>query len=77
MMIEVLSITEIGSRYPSEWVLLGDPQAGDDRKVKGGTVLWHSPDRDEIYRKAVELRPKHVAFLYTGKVPQENMEFVL
>ncbi len=76
-MLETLSITEIEERYPSEWILLEDPQAGDDLKVKSGKVLWHSPDRDEVYQKAVELRPKRVAFLYTGIVPQENMEFVL
>ena len=76
-MVDTLSISEIEVRYPCEWVLLQDPETGDDLKVKSGTVLWHSPDRDEVYNKAVELRPKRAAFLYTGKVPQENMEFAL
>lgn len=76
-MSEKLSIDEIGSRYPNEWVLIGDPQTNEAQTVLSGTVLWHSPDRDEVYKKSVELRPKHVAFHYTGKVPQENMEFAL
>jgi hypothetical protein len=76
-MVDTLSITEIEEKYPSEWVLLEDPDTDDDLKVQSGKVLWHSPDRDEVYQKAIELRPKHAAFLYTGIVPQENMEFVL
>ena len=70
-MNEVLSIAEIESRFDSEWVLLEDPQTSEKRQVLGGKVLWHSKDRDEVYRKALELRPKHSAFLYTGKIPED------
>jgi hypothetical protein len=35
-------------------------------------ALWHSKDRDEVYRKAVELRPKRFAMLYTGKMPEDT-----
>jgi hypothetical protein len=45
-------------------------------EVQGGKVIWHSKDRDEVYRKAVELRPKHFATLYLGKMP-ENTAIVL
>jgi hypothetical protein len=76
VMIDTLLITEIEEKYPSEWILLEDPQTGDDLKVKSGKVLWHSPDRDEVYQKAIELRPQHSAFLYTGTIP-DDMEFVL
>jgi hypothetical protein len=37
-----------------------------------GTVLSHSPNRDEVYRKARELRPQHSAILYTGTLPDET-----
>jgi hypothetical protein len=76
-MSEILSIDEIESRYPNEWILIGDPQTNEALAVLRGTVLWHSTDRDEVYQKAVELRPKHVAFHYSGTVPQEDMEFAL
>jgi hypothetical protein len=33
-------------------------------------MRWHSKDRDEVYRKAVELRPKPFAMLYIGKMPE-------
>lgn len=77
MMNEILSIDEMKSRYPNEWILIGDPQTNDASAVVGGQVLWHSTDRDEVYMKSVELRPKHIAYHYTGKVPQDNMEFAL
>ena len=36
-----------------------------------GEVLWHSKDRDELYRKAKELRPPDSAILYFGQIPDE------
>ena len=77
-MTDVLSINEIESRYPNEWILIGDPQTNAAQAVLSGTVLWHSPDRDEVDQKAIELPPpKHIAFHYSGPVPQEDMEFAL
>ena len=69
-MSELMSLVEIQARFDSEWVLLEDPETSDTLEVKSGKVLWHSKDRDEVYRKARELRPKHSAILYTGKLPE-------
>ena len=71
-MSELLTIAEIESRFDSEWVLLENPQTDPNLQVQSGTVLWHSKDRDEVYSKAVELRPKHFAVLYTGKLPKNT-----
>ena len=68
---ETISFAEIQKRFDSEWILLEDPETDKGLKVKSGKVLWHSKDRDEVYRKARELRPKHSAVLYTGKLPQD------
>lgn len=70
-MDQVLNISEIRSRFASEWVLVENPQSDDDLEVRSGTVLWHSRDRDEVYRKAVELRPGRFAVLYTGELPRD------
>jgi len=59
------------TRFASEWVLIEDPETTETLEVKSGKVLWHSKDRDEIYRKARELKPKHSAIAYTGRVPEE------
>ena len=66
----VLTANEIRSRYSSEWVLVGDPQTGTDLEVQAGQVLHHSPDRDEVYRKAIELKPTRFAILFTGEIPE-------
>jgi len=63
-----MSLEEIETRFQSEWVLIEDPQTTDTLQVVGGRVLWHSEDRDEVYRKAKELQSRHSAILYTGKM---------
>ena len=57
-MDKVLSISEIEAQFMSEWVLVEDPQTNDFFEVQIGKVIYHSKDRDEVYRKAVQLRPK-------------------
>ena len=71
-MEEVLTIAQIEARFDSEWILVGDPQTNEALEVQSGKVLWHSKDREEVYCKAVELRPKRSAMLYTGKMPKDT-----
>ena len=71
-MEEILTAAQIEAKFESEWVLVEDPQTDDTLQVESGTVRWHSKDRDEVYRKAVELRPKDFAILYTGKMPEDT-----
>lgn len=76
-MNEIMTIAEINERFPSEWVLLSDPQTDANLEVLAGTVVYHSNDRDEVDRKAMDLPAlKHIALFYTGPFP-EDMEFVL
>lgn len=71
-MDRVLTLEQIEERFESEWVLVEDPETNDALEVQRGKVRWHSKDRDEVYRKAVELRPKRFAMLYTGKIPKDT-----
>ena len=75
-MSEVLTLHEIKARYPSEWVLIGEPQTDDSLEVLVGEVLFHTHDRDELDRKLLELRPSRFALRYMGTLP-ENMAIVL
>lgn len=68
---DVLTIAEIEAQFESEWVLVEDPQTNAALEVQSGDVRWHSKDRDEVYRKAVELRLRRFAMLYTGKMPKD------
>ena len=70
-MDEVLTTAQIETRFQSEWVLVEDPQTDEALTVRQGKVRCHSKDRDEVYRKAVELRLARFAILYTGKIPKD------
>jgi hypothetical protein len=71
-MDEVLSMTEIEAKFDSEWVLIEAPRTDDALEVRGGTVRCHGKDREEVYRRAVEIRPKRFAIVYTGRMPQDT-----
>jgi hypothetical protein len=68
----VLTVAQIGLQFDSEWVLLADPEVDDLGRVLQGTVVAHSKDRDEVYRKDIELRLKTSATLFTGKLPEDT-----
>ena len=71
-MDELMAVAEIETQFKSEWVLVEDPQTNDALEVQSGKARWHSKDRDEVYRKAIELRPKRFAVLYTGMMPKDT-----
>ena len=73
---EILNLDQIIARYPSEWVLIGDPEESEDLEIIRGCVLFHGPSADETYRKAAELRPGRFATLYTGDLPAD-MDYAL
>lgn len=69
---QVLTKAQIEAQFESEWVLIEDPQTDEALEVQSGTVRWHSKDREEVYRRAVEIRPKRFAIVYTGKMPRDT-----
>lgn len=71
-MDDLLTIAEIEAQFESEWVLVEDPQTNEALEVQSGKVRWHSKDRDEVYRKAVQLHPRRFAVLYTGRMPRDT-----
>jgi len=75
-MADMLSVAEIQEQFASQGVLLDEPQTSETLEVQAGRVLFHSQDRDEVYRKAIELRPRRFAVLFTGTMP-ENTAVVL
>ena len=71
-MDDVLTIDQIHAQFASEWVLIEAPQTNDVLEVQGGNVRSHSKDREEVYRKAVALRPERFAIVYTGQMPKDT-----
>lgn len=75
-MNQQLTMAEIRDRFDAEWVLLEDPITTRSLEIKGGRVLFHSPDRDAAHRQVVETKPKRFAVLFIGQIP-ENTAVVL
>ena len=68
-MHKLMTLHEIETQFDGEWILVENPVLDQYNEVVKGTVLWHSKHRDDVYKKALELRPIHSAFLYTGQTP--------
>ena len=69
---QLITTIEIETQFTGEWILVGDPRTDENLQVIEGKVLHHSRDRDEVYRRAVALRPKRYAVLFTGEMPAET-----
>ena len=83
--MQTLTLDQIKSTYPDEWVLIGNPQMRQDnfvgpivRKLLAGVVLYHSKDKRELGYKAAELAQtvSETACIYTGEIPK-NRKFWL
>lgn len=62
---------EIIEQYKDEWVLIDVKDINDDFTIKEGEVLAHSKDKEEIYKKLLEIKPKKFSIEYTGKIPED------
>jgi hypothetical protein len=69
-MNEVLTLDELKARYPDEHLLLVDYVTNEFGQVTGGRVLCHSKEAEEMWRQAIELRPKSSAHVFTGTMPE-------
>ena len=65
-----MTYEQIKARFDSEWVLIGAPDTDETLNVRSGDMLHHSKDREEVYRRALALRPARAAVLYTGTIPE-------
>ncbi|MDI6793257.1 MAG: hypothetical protein QME81_10380 [bacterium] len=62
---------EMIRKYEDEWILIECKEVDENFEVVEGEVLYYSKDKNEIYEKLLELRPKNCAIEYTGKVPED------
>ena len=75
-MDEILTMEEIEARYAPDWVLIAEPETDENLNVLAGKVLYHSTDRDDVYRKAKEFRLDRIAVFWLGTWP-DDLELVL
>jgi hypothetical protein len=71
-MSSILTMDEIKAKYAPDWVLIVEPETDDLKQVLAGRVVFHSPDRDAVYDKAIELQPPHCAFRFLGAWPKDT-----
>ncbi len=64
---EYLTMAEIETRHPNEWVLIDRPKTTAYHEVLGGYLVYHSRDRDEFDRGMAD-HPEVTdgAVIYTG-----------
>jgi hypothetical protein len=52
-------------------VLIGEPQTDETLKLRASKVLFHSFDRDEVCRKAMEYPSGRYALRFLGVFPED------
>lgn len=62
---------EIVKSFKDEWVLIDVKEVNKDFNLKEGDVIAHAKDKEQIYRKLLELRPRNFSIEYTGKIPED------
>ena len=70
---------EIEAQFPDQWVLIADPETDQYNRVVKGTVLFHSPNRDETDAYFLAQRGGAIhswASFYVGDIP-EGMAILL
>ena len=69
--MKILTIDEIKSQYPDQWVLLGNPII-QNTKVLNGIVLFHSEDKKEVCYLGRNLTKGYDKFTltFTGETKQ-------
>lgn len=66
-----MTLEEIKQRYPGEWVLIEFAELDEELRVVEGEVIAHSSNKDEIYKKLLELENEKIAIEFTGDMPKE------
>lgn len=62
---------DIKRNFKDEWVLIEIEKVDETFNVVEGEVLAHSKDKDEVYRKLLEIRPEKFSVEYTGEIPED------
>jgi hypothetical protein len=79
MQTTILSIEQMRSRYPNQWLLVASPKTDDNLDLLEGEVIAHSTDRDQIYDTIAterKTRKGTITIEYTGQIP-EDAAFIL
>ena len=62
---------DIRKAFKDQWVLIQVEKVDESLNVVEGEVLAHSKDKDEAYKKLLQIRPKEFSIEYTGMIPED------
>ena len=62
---------DIKKNFEDQWVLLEVKSVDENFNVLEGEVLAHSEDKNEIYQKLLQIKPKEFSIEYTGELPED------
>ncbi|HHT9121807.1 MAG TPA: hypothetical protein ACFYEF_02955 [Candidatus Wunengus sp. YC63] len=66
-----MTLEEIKQQYPDQWVLVEFLELDEELKVIEGKVIAHSRNKEDIYKKLLELENEKIAIEFTGDMPAE------
>jgi hypothetical protein len=71
--MQPLTLEQIKTAYPNEWVLLGNPEIAG-ANVLAGTVVFHSKDKREIAYSQIDWRAhfESAITVFTGVTPTKR-----
>jgi hypothetical protein len=79
MQTTILSIEQMQSTYPNQWLLVANPQTDDNLDIIEGEVIAHSTDCEQIYdtiARERQTRTGTLAIEYTGTIT-DDVAFIL
>ena len=62
---------EIKNAFKDQWVLVKVDKVDSNLNIVEGEVLAYSKDKDEVYKKLLQIRPKEFSVKYTGMIPED------
>lgn len=80
--MEVLTVEQIKSQYPSQWVLIANPELRNpktngsflNRLIKGTVLLANKDKRELAYQSKNVVRGyDETICIYTGEIPQNRI----
>lgn len=65
---------QIKSQFDNEWILVAVQKFDENYELVEGDVLYHHPDKRDVYRKMEQFQSKPETPLtieYTGEIPKD------
>jgi len=70
-MEESMGFEEMIEKFEGEWLLIEYEELDKEFAVKQGKVLFHSPNKNEVYEQLMEIQGRNIAIEYAGEIPKK------